>query len=957
MSRFHFSPALAAGLCLAGGLPLLQAAKPPAPTGGPRSGHWAHEASALAPDEHVTWGRLDNGVRFALLPHRGVPGSVSLRFVVLAGSIDEQPDEAGLAHFSEHMAFRGAKNFKSADMVALFQRAGMEYGSDVNAVTTHHFTSFMIDYRENSPALLRDGLRFFRDIGDGPAFDPVAINLERRVILAEKLSRGSLTERKQQDSYPVVFRGLTFARHEPIGTEQHILSFTREQFVRFHERCYRPDLMLLVAAGDFDVAVATALVREIFGDMPPARTPPPPRDEGQLDANGLRAGVFRISGVGGAETLAASVTAPTGKPDSRGAQVERQRRQFVMELLGERLRSRVPGITGSRVGYETLFGYEAGLASAWVDGKEWAHGILALDEIIRNTLRHGFEGAEIEALRTRQLGVARHTLEQVPTLDPHPLCDSLSDSITNHTVFAGLEREQAWAVEWLEKLTAAEVLQTFRGLWNIDLLAFHVGGDVDSELTPDAIVKKVQQYRRGGLAYLPPPLIKESLPTLRPVGQPTKVEERRPVPELGAVLIRFGNNVRLNLVPNRQEPGLARAVVRVGTGLIDMPGRQPALKEFGLNTLLASGTSRYRAEQLSRLAEERLLEFGFDLGDRDAFTFRGQMGAENLETFLGIVAEYLHGPEFSNSVHGEERMKAANNRSAGSVGMQEGMRDLTNRLFLGDPRFTWGKVIDYISLSVVDVRRWMEPALTRGYVEVTLVGDLAEDRAVGAVARTLGALGPRAATKPAIVALPAKVTARAGFERIEFVGEHHLGLAVGTWPVSGALNMRDHAALEVLTKVLELRIREQVRDNLGLSYAPAATFEPYEGLGGLALLQATADCAPPAAERAARTFTAVAAQLAREGVTPGEFAGASGILQSQMRREFLENSFLVSMLLRAQEKPETLDEALALRHGLIGKITLEEVNAWAQRVLPADNSRTASLEPKEFIGIFESAKP
>src|SRR5581483_4497533 len=112
------------------------ASAPPAPTG-PRSGKWAHETpKSLAPDEHVVWGRLDNGFRYALLPHHGATGRVALQMIVLSGSLDEKPDELGIAHYTEHMCFGGSTHFKPEEMTDFFQRLGIEYGSDVNANTT-----------------------------------------------------------------------------------------------------------------------------------------------------------------------------------------------------------------------------------------------------------------------------------------------------------------------------------------------------------------------------------------------------------------------------------------------------------------------------------------------------------------------------------------------------------------------------------------------------------------------------------------------------------------------------------------------------------------------------------------------------------------------------------------------------------------------------------------------------
>lgn len=941
----------------AGGVGLAGAAKAPPEPPGARSGRWAHEVpKSLAPDPRVVWGRLDNGFRYALLPHAGVPGRVVLQLVVLTGSLDERPDELGIAHYTEHMAFGGSKHFKAEDMVSLFQRLGVEYGSDVNASTTFDSTAYRLDFRENDAALMREGLRLFRDFGDGVSFEPAIVERERRVVLAELRNRNTLSGQQQQASMPVVFRGLQFPQRSPGGSEAQIAAFTREKFLEFYRRNYRPDLMVLVAVGDIQAPAMTALVKEIFGDMVRPAEPVPAREEGKLDARGLRAGVFRIAGVGAASTEASSVLPLPLRPDSREARVESQRREFVMNVFAERLRTDAIG-RGSEAVYDELLGHGVSTASMSVPAPEWKQGVISLDQLVRLTLERGLDREDLETLRRRQLKMASHMLDQLPTLDPSMLCEALTDSITGHTVFEGFEQRYGWMREWLEKFTMAEAQQVFRTLWAPATMAFHVSGGVDLELDGDKVLQAVQKERKTGIANVMPRTKKDTPFMLPKFAAPTKVAERRELPSFGAKLMRFENNVRLNFVSSRQEPGLLHAVVRVGTGLLDLPGNKPALKEFGLNTLLASGAVHFRPEQLNGLIEERFIDFGFDVADRDAFTFRGMMAVEQLDTFLGLVADFLHAPLFNSYVHQDQRVQAAMGRMSGSVGLQDGMRALTDHLFKGDARFTWGSPLDYMSMSVLDVKRWMEPSLTRGYVEVTIVGDLPEDVVVKSMGQTLGALKPRpekkvAATQPK----PVQVTADPGYKRIEFVGEQNMGLVVGTWPVTASLHVRDQAALELLAKILEIRVRGEVREKLGLAYSPSAQFSPYDGFPAFALLRAQIDCGPGDAGKVAPLIARIGDELARTGVSEGEFIGARGILKSQLRQAFRENSFLVNVLMRAQERPEETEEVVALHGGLMETITRDEVNAWAAKVLVSDNCRSAAIVPKAFVGVFEPGR-
>jgi zinc protease len=928
-----------------------------ADTTAPRSGKWAHETVKLEPDPRVVWGRLDNGFRYALLPHHGVPGRVALQLVVLSGSLDERPNELGIAHFTEHLAFGGSKNFKADDMVALFQRLGVEYGSDVNAVTTFDYTAYRLDFRDNTQPLIKEGLRLFRDFGDGVTFDPVVIERERRVVLAELRNRSSLSDQQQQASLPVVFRGLQFPNRTPGGSEAQIAKFTRDDFLRFYQRNYRSDLMVLVGAGDFDPAFLSAEIQEIFGSMQRPREPVPGREEGRLDARSLRAGLFRIGGVGSASAEVASVVPPPSRPDPRQVLVDQQRREFVMGVFGERLRTQLPGAMGAQAGYDQLLGYGVAMASMKLPAQAWAESVKGLDQMVRLTLDRGLDPNAVETARRRQLKMAGHMIDQLPTMDPGMFCEALTDSITNHDVFVGVDRKFAWMREWLERFSPNEAQQVFRSMWNPSSMAFHLSGGLDLDLTESKVVQEIQKGRRTGLTHVMPHAQRETPFKLPRFSTPTQVVDRSELPSLKASLMRFGNNARLNFIPNRQEPGLVHVVVRVGTGLLDMPGNKPALKEFGLNTLMASGAVHFRPEQLNALIDERFLDFSFDVSDRDAFTFRGMMAVEQLETFLGIVADILNAPQFNGYVHRDERLRAAMGRASQSVGMGDGLRGLTDHLFRGDARFTWGSPMDYLSMSVLDVRRWMEPSLARGYIETTVVGDLTEQEAVEVVSRTLGALKPRAERKvTAAPPGPVAVTASPGFTRIEFVGEQNVGLVVGTWPVTAALHVRDQAALELLAKVLELRVRGEVREKLGLAYSPSAEFRAYDGFSNFALLQTQIDCAPNDTSKVAPLIEKIGAELAERGVQYGEFIGARGILRSQLRGAFRENSFLVNVLMRAQERPEETEQIVALHGGLMDTISLEEVNKWAKQVLPASNCRTAAIVPKAFVGMFDGGR-
>ena len=922
----------------------------------PRAGDWAHASSELRPHPEVMWGELPNGFRYALLPHGAVKQAATLQLLVLSGSLDETDRERGLAHYIEHMCFRGNSEFTEEEMVRFFQELGIEYGSDVNAVTTFDHTAYSLDFRDASAELLGKGLRLFRSFADGVSFAPESVEQERGVILSELRGRHSFMAKSQLASLRTIFEGLKFPDRTPGGTDETVKALTPEQFRSFYQRHYRSDMMVLVAAGDFDPQELAQLVEERFGSMVRPATPRPARDVGKLvEAKGLRADAFRISDVGFVRATLASPRPLSQEPDSLAGRLDQQRENFVQSLLGERLQRGLVNTPGGDATSERLMGHHAAIAGVSSNVEDWPQHLAALDQMIRATHKWGFERAEIEELRKVQQRNAELMIEQIAQMDPHVVSQQLLDSIVDHKVFVGPEVEYRWSANWLSSLTLEELNEAYRRIWDTERLVVHLSGETDPELKLGEVMEAVLKEREVPLREIQMMARKTHKFELKDWGESSAPELVRDLPELGAKLYKFGNGVRFNIVPSTTEPGVVRAVVRVGTGLLDMPGNKPALKEFGLQTLFASGTAHYLADDLRKIIAEQFLSFDFNVSDHDAFTFSGITSRDDLTALLGVVTEFLYQPKFGTFIHRSQKRQATMTRASSTVGMQEGMRDLTDHLFKGDARFTNGTFVDYVGLSSLDVKNWLEKPLSEGFVEVTIVGDVDETQALKSMELTMAKLGARAEKKtPRFEPKPVKITAPPGFKRIEFVGESHLAVVRGFWPVMGEITTRDRAELYLLSKILELHVREEIRNNLGLAYSPSAKFEAYDGFPEFSLLTASIDCSQEESSRIARLLEQIASKLSREGIDEGEFQGARGILSSRIRRSWVENGFLLQRLVRAQERPESVEELLAMKAGMVDEITIKEVEKWAKKVLTRRNVRTAAIVPKQFVGIFQS---
>lgn len=232
-------------------------------------------AAPLPVDERVHSGTLSNGLTYFVERNTRPEARVELRLAVRVGSILEDPDQLGLAHFVEHMAFNGSEHFEGSELVRYLESIGTDFGAHLNAYTSFDETVYQLRIPTDDPAIVDKGLLVLRDWAGGLRFDPAECERERGVVLEEwRLGQG-LGQRIQDATLHDLYGGSPYAERLPIGTEQSLKSFDCAAAKRFYDDWYRPELMAVMAVGDVDVPAFEAKLRERFGDL---RSPEPARE-------------------------------------------------------------------------------------------------------------------------------------------------------------------------------------------------------------------------------------------------------------------------------------------------------------------------------------------------------------------------------------------------------------------------------------------------------------------------------------------------------------------------------------------------------------------------------------------------------------------------------------------------------------------------------------------------------
>src|SRR6185369_17586549 len=194
-----------------------QGSKAPARTAEARKGE--HETSDLKPDPRFTFGTLKNGFRYAWFKNDEPKKNVYVRLHVNVGSVVETETELGIAHFVEHMAFNGTKNFKAGTLVDTFQKEGIKFGHDVNAHTGTDETVYELDLPDASAERLKSAFLWFGDVADGLLFEEKEVSSEKGVIDAEERDRNGSGMRIYRKMSETLIAGTLWPKRLPIGVK------------------------------------------------------------------------------------------------------------------------------------------------------------------------------------------------------------------------------------------------------------------------------------------------------------------------------------------------------------------------------------------------------------------------------------------------------------------------------------------------------------------------------------------------------------------------------------------------------------------------------------------------------------------------------------------------------------------------------------------------------------------
>jgi zinc protease len=221
-------------------------------------------------------GVLPNGLHYYVRENHDFR-NVQLRLVVNAGSVLEDNDQLGLAHFMEHMNFNGLKHFPKNELVTYLQSIGLSVGADLNANTGYDATNYILWLTTGDEKKIEKGFTILSDWSHNALLDPTEIDKERGVVLEESRLHKTAGDRMRLAYLPVMLNGSRYSERVPIGKDSIIQHFQPETLRRFYDTWYRPDLQAVVVVGDIDANdIERRIIKHFSNFTNPANETPRP---------------------------------------------------------------------------------------------------------------------------------------------------------------------------------------------------------------------------------------------------------------------------------------------------------------------------------------------------------------------------------------------------------------------------------------------------------------------------------------------------------------------------------------------------------------------------------------------------------------------------------------------------------------------------------------------------------
>jgi zinc protease len=905
-------------------------------------------------DPAVTVGRLANDLTYYIRSNARPAQRAELRLVVNAGSVLEEEDQRGLAHFLEHMAFNGTESFAAQELVDYLESIGMRFGPDLNAYTNYDETVYLLQVPTDDEQIVRTGLRILEEWAHKMRLEDREVEQERGVVIEEwRLGRGA-EARIRDEQFEVLFQGSRYAERRPIGMPEVIRTFQPETLRRFYRDWYRPDLIAVVAVGDFEVAWMEAQIREIFSRIPAAKTP---RERTLYPIPGNEQTLVAIAS--DTEATSSRVSVTIKHPVSPFRTVGDYRRNLVEGLYNNMLNQRLHELT-RQPDPPFLEGYSAKgrivrpnefyILGARVSDNGLEKGLEALLVESERVKRFGFTPGELAREKAEMLKRIERAYNERDKMESQAFASEYIRLFLEDEAAPGLAFEHQVFNRFIPEINLEEV-NRLAGSWLTDenrvvLASSPEKPGIDAPGREELLGVFRQVAARQIVPYLDRVSDQPLVPTPPRPGAITG--EKRYDSSLGIIEWTLSNGARVILKPTtfKNDQILFSGYSPGGTSVVADKDYIPA--RTAADIVQEGGVGQFSKIEL----EKKLAGKTVSVNPWIEGLFEGVGGnstPRDLETMLQLVYLYFTAPRVDPSAFQSyrQRLRASiENRLASPEAefYDEVLKTLTQNHLRARP---WEiEMLGQLDMQA-SLRIYRERFADAGDFTFFLVGNFTPDEVRPLVETWLAGLpanGRQEMWRDVGIEYPQGVINKTVHKGVEPKSRVHIafnGSFQWAW--------ENVVLLKALSEVLDIRMREKLREdkggtyNVGIwdlpSHYPKEEYEFHIGFG----------TAPEQAEALRDLVFEDLRQLKRDGPAEGALSKVKEILRRERETNLKENEFWLNVLRSYDIHRQDFRKILEYDQ-LVRGITTEDLKQAARRYLSEERYVQVILYPQTGVG-------
>lgn len=911
---------------------------------------WPHAESDIPVDGRIQFGHFDNGLRWAWAENPEPEERCYLRLHVNVGSLAEEEHERGMAHFLEHMAFNGSKNFAAGTLIEWFQANGMAFGADTNAHTSFSETVYKLDLPSSDEESLREGLLVLRDFADGLLLEEEEIQAEKGVIDGEDRERDSASMRVGERQLEIVFAGTRIGERLPIGTKEVRDAFTAESVRAFYERWYRPENMTLVAVGDLDGRSPVELFTEYFADMPVpasalAEEPGPGTARAydhaytihEEEIPSVSIAIERLS-----PWEAEPLTVAEWLSDVPLTYARRMLNLRFVELAKEESAPFMSAGVSSAEALQVFDGESLGIQCA---PDQWREALAFCEAELRRAIEFGFQEAEVAEMRANSLRALDEQVEREPKNHSARLLNGILRAAEDPFVPTDAATRREIMRPAIEGLTAEACHRALRQAWSEGTLSISATGNLDLGENSGAQLLAAYEESRRVPVEAGKVIAESAFAYASTADQAGEVVSREVVEDLDFTQVRFANGVALNIKKTDFQKKQIIISASLGEGRLTLDPKKAELNWVAGQVFQSGGLEAHSMDDLRRLTAGKQVGVGFTISP-DEFQFSGATTSEDFLMQCELMCAFMQSPGWRNDGLVQMRRQlpmmyeSMTHTPQGPLSME-----FYPGLFSDDPRFATPEEDVAGAVGMDDLRAWLEDELRHDALELNVVGDLDIEAVIEAAARTFGKLPQRREWR-AFEERRAVPTPLAGLRQTsEIVTEDLKSFVLIVFPVPDGIDSQVRRSFRALESVVNDRLRLEVRERLGAAYSPGAGVQLSQTHPGVGLLMMQANSDPDKVQTLVDACLEVANSLATEGISDEEVERLREPILNNLRDAKRTNGFWLSVLSRSQRDADHLDDVRSA-DAFYESYTAADLEPFAAEYLKPERASILVVNPK-----------